>query len=87
MRNRAASAGLTLPIAAHSLHGGGVDRGPGDASVSRTTIEHEPRNDNRSVDVVTAQPEPERLPAARIALLRFALVEIEQLPEDGPLVR
>ena len=77
-----------LPIAARSLHGGGADRGPGDADVLRTTAaEREPRNENSPVDGTIQQSEPKRLPAARIAFVRFALAEIEQLPEDVPLAR
>jgi hypothetical protein len=55
--------------------------------VARTTAELNHRNENGSVDATAPQPEPKRLPAARIAFVRFALTEIEQLPEDGPLTR
>jgi hypothetical protein len=53
--------------------------------VSRTTAELDPRNDNGPGERTTPQPEAKRLPAARISFVRFALVEIEQFPEDGPL--
>ena len=55
--------------------------------MARTTAELDPRNENGSVDATAPQPEPKRLPAARIAFVRFALAEIEQLPEDGPPTR
>jgi hypothetical protein len=55
--------------------------------VARTTAELDPRNENSSADATAPQPEPKRLPAARIAFVRFALAEIEQLPEDGPPTR
>ena len=53
--------------------------------MARTTTELDPRNENSSGDAAAPQPEPTRLPAARIAFVPFTLAEIEQLPEDGPL--
>jgi hypothetical protein len=53
--------------------------------MSRTTPELDSRHDPTPVEVATSTPTFEPLPAARIAFVRFALAEIEQLPEDGPL--
>ncbi len=53
--------------------------------MARTTAQLKPRNETGPVDQTAPQPEPKRLPAARIAFVRFALAEVEQLPEDGPL--
>ena len=55
--------------------------------MARTTAELDPRRENSPVDATAPRPEPKRLPAARIAFLRVALAEIEQLPEDGPPTR
>ena len=51
--------------------------------MARTAAKLDPRNENRPVDVIAPPPEPKRLPAARIAFVRFATAEIEQLPEDA----
>ena len=53
--------------------------------MARTTTELDSRNENSSAEATAPKPEPTRRPAARIAFVRFALAEIEQLPEDGPL--
>lgn len=50
--------------------------------MSRTTAELDPRHEQIPAEGAAPPPEPRQLPAARIALVRFALVEIEQLPDD-----
>lgn len=59
----------------------------GKVFVARTTAKPDQEHEQDSIDHPAPPSDPCPRPAARIALVRFALAEIEQLPEDAPPAR
>jgi len=55
----------------------------GKVFVARTTAKPDQQHEQELTDHPAPPSESRPRPAARIALVRFALAEIEQLPEDA----